>query len=291
MKKFLLLCAICLFVLFSGCHHLGHCAEKQINIAAASYPVWLFTTNIVAGARNVHLELLVPADAGCPHDFSLRPADLARLAKADILIINGAGLEGYLAKPLTQLDKQPEIIDASQNVPLLDVAKPGHVNSHIFAAPGTAAIMVGNIGARLASLDPANAGIYAQNGARFVEKLKALSHKFQNLGRQAKNKGIILEHDGLAYLAANASLEILAILENSASAAQLAKVRQLASERKPALLAGDAQYQDRLLKTLAQETNIPFAKLNICASGPVDAPKDYYLQIMNENLATLEKFF
>lgn len=288
MKKLMLVCAICLASLLAACHF-GHCAEKRLNIVAASYPVWLFAANLIEGAPDAHLELLVPADAGCPHDFSLRPADLQKLAKADILIVNGAGLEAYLTKPLGQLDQKPQIIDAGQNVPLLSAAEPGHFNEHTFAAPATAAIMAGNIGAGLANLDPANASTYASNGARFVSSLKDLSDKLRAIGQRAKNRGIILEHNGLAYLASNAGLDILATVENSASATELAKIRELAISKKPALLAGDSQYPDRLLQTLAQETDIPFAKLNICASGPME--KQYYLAAMAENLKTLEQFF
>lgn len=279
-------------MLLAACHH-GRCAEKTLRILATTFPVYQFTANVCHTARNVEVELLIPAAAGCPHDFALKPADLKKIADANIIVINGAGLEEFLTKPLASMHKKPEILDAGLNVPVLGEAdgNSDHVNPHIFASPANAALMVANIATRLSILDPENLPIYNQNATIYVEDLKKMGKSFQEVGAKAKNRGIALEHDALAYIAHNAGLNIVATFENSASASQLASLKKKLVKDKPALLAGDAQYPDRLLQTLATETKIPFAKLNTGASGPGDAPLDYYLSVMKKNLETLEKFF
>lgn len=292
MKKLSGIICLAVMLLLGACYH-GHCAEKTLRILATTFPVYQFTANVCHGAKNVEVDLLIPAAAGCPHDFALKPADLNKLATADIIIINGAGLEEFLTKPLASLHKKPEILDAGLNVPVLGEAdgSSDHVNSHIFASPANAALMVANIATRLSILDPENLPIYNQNATIYVEALKKLSESLQEVGSRAANRGIALEHDALAYLAHNAGLNIVATFESSASASQLANLGKLLAKDKPALLAGDAQYPDRLLQTLAAETKIPFAKLNTGASGPSDAPLDYYTSVMKKNLETLEKFF
>lgn len=288
MKRLLFVLLSGIFLVLTACNHV-RC--ETFRILASTFPIYQFTENISADAANIELSLLVPASAGCPHDLALKPADIQKLAKANVLVINGAGLEEFLAKPLNSLENRPEIIDAGSSVPVLDDGSNDHVNAHIFASPANARIMVSNIALRLSELNPENAAIYTKNATAYAEKLEALSLKFQQIGQRAKNRGIALEHDALAYLALNAGLDIVTIFENALSANALAKLELLLVSKKPALLAGDAQYPDRLLRTLAKETGIPFAQLDPCAAGPVNATPDYYLAVMQRNLELLEKFF
>lgn len=295
MKKFFAILCATLIMGLTACSHV-HCQEtsqKPVKVVASTFPVWLFTANIIADTSGIDLELLIPAAAGCPHDFALKPADLQKLAQAKALIINGAGLEEFLAKPLANMENKPDIIDASVNIPLLDNQSDAHdhINPHVFAAPGEAFLMVRNIAAGLAALDEANAEKYAANAAAYMEKLNALSKKLEHLGQAAKNRGIVLEHDGLAYLAANAALIVVATIETPASPAQLATLQKLIEESKPALIAGEEQFPDRIIKTLSAETGVPYCQLNSCASGPADAPLDYYETAMTKNIEILEKYF
>lgn len=288
MKKILFF--LLLFLTLSGCHHV-RCAEKPQNILAATFPVWIFTANICHEVPGLKVELLIPASAGCPHDFALRPADLQKLSQAQTIVINGAGLEEFLAKPLTELQKRPNIIDASAGLPLLDGEHYSTINPHVFASPGEAAKMVRNIARALASQYPDLKGALLANAEAYSQKLEAISNRLIALGQKAPNKNIAIEHDALAYLATNAGLNIIAEVEPGSSPAVLARIRSTLAQTPPALLAGDAQYADRMLKNLAEELKLPFAILDPCASGPDHASPDYYEKVMLENLKALEKYF
>lgn len=294
------------FLFLAGLAVLGVCqaggcygaSNGQFRILASTFPVYVFCANITKDAPDTSLELLVPAAAGCPHDFAMRPADMLKLAKASVLVVNGAGLEDFLSKPLGSLPQPPAIVDAAANIPLLPVQGPdghdhdhGHYNSHIFAAPAQARLMVLNIADGLSKLDPANAEIYQANAEKFAASLENLAKRFAAVGQKAKNPRIALNHDALAYLAQDANLKIIAVFENADSAATIAGLKKRLTSEKPALLAGDSQYPARLLKTLASETGIPFALLDPCANGPENPPLDYYLRVMEANLKTLEESF
>lgn len=298
----------CLIIFTGGCHSFQHHAafaqDASIRVVASTFPVYLFAANICAGGKDVKLELLIPAGMGCPHDFTMRPADLRKLALADILIINGDGLEDFLTKALEGLPKQPVLIDASANVPKLPAEDhAGHedhkhehhdhggINPHIFASPSNAAIMAQNIASALAAADPGNADLYRKNGENYSQALSALGDAFEKIGKSAKNPNIALEHSALAYLARNARLQIVALFENGDSASLIARLAAKLKTDKPALLAGDSQYPDRLLKALARESGLPYAQLDTGASGPQNPPRDYYQQIMEKNLKILEEHF
>lgn len=283
--------AMAALVCCHGFHH-GVCAEKEDktrHVLATTFPVWQFAGNVLKGAKNVELELLVPASAGCPHDYAPSPADMRKLARADIIVMNGCGLEDFLDKAVKEIAPHAKIVDAGANITA--IRENGHINPHIFAAPKEAAAMAENIGAALARLDPANADVYAANSRQWADKMGNLAKRFEEMGAKAKNRGIALEHDALAYLARNAALKIEAIVEGHASAANLARLRREFMNNPPALLAADSQFSDHSMETLAKETGLPLARLDPCASGPASAPLDYYEKTMENNLKTLAEYF
>lgn len=296
------------FLFIASCHSFHHhsvqAQDAPLKVLASTFPVYIFAKNICAGAKNVNLELLIPASIGCPHDFTLRPADMRKLAQADILIINGDGLEDFLLKSLDGLTKKLMLVNAATKVPKLPLAghgghedheyeqhEHGGINPHIFASPSNAAIMVNNIADGLAKADHSNSETYRRNGESYSMVLENLGKSFEKIGRNAKNPNIALEHSALAYLARNARLQIVALFENGDSASTISRLIENLKKEKPVLLAGDSQYPDRLLKTLAQETGLPYVLLDTGASGPPNPPLDYYQQIMGKNLEILEARF
>lgn len=296
MKRFLVVMAMIMAVFACACHGGHHvcAAEKPFKVLASIFPVYLFTANVCADAKNVQVELLIPAAAGCPHDFALKPQDMQKLAKADVLVINGAGLEEFLEKILSGPASGLPVIDGGANIALLPEAGHeghDHGNPHIFAAPEDAAIMVGNIAAGLARLDPANAAVYEKNAAEYQGVLREISDRLKETGQKAANRRVALEHDALAYLARNAGLEVVNVFENSIAASRMASLLKELKASAPKVLAGDSQYPDRLLKTLSSETGIPFIQLNPCAGGPENAPLYYYQKVMEENLDILGNSF
>lgn len=304
MRKILGILAFALIFMGAGCHygHYGHCAEllpresgedtgdRPLRIVASIFPIYLFAANVIGDAPGVQLDLLAPAAAGCPHDFALKPADMAKLARADALIINGGGLENFLGDTLAEMKRKPRVIDASEGIVFLK-DEAGKSNPHVFASPSLAATMSANIAKYLGKMDKTNADLYAQNARAYGHKLQAISSRLQSIGERAKNKGIALEHDALAYIAADAGLTVVAELEHGASAARMVQLKKLLLEKKPVLLAGDSQFPDKVLHTLALETFLPYVSLDTCASGPADARKNFYEKTMEQNYKLLEHYF
>ena len=212
-----------------------------------------------------------------------------------MLVINGHDLEDFLEKMLQTPPPGLKVITAGEGIAALPAAASSHGhehgNPHIFAAPEEAARMVLNIASALSDIDPVNAAIYKENAQKFSKQADELSSRLKALGQKAANKNVVISHDGLAYLMHNANLEVAAILENSDSLAKLTALKREFKNNRPALIAGDAQYPDKLAMALARETDIPFARLDICASGPQNPPLNFYQEVMENNLKILEKYF
>lgn len=75
-------------------------AEENGNrkILCTTYPVFLFVREVANGGP-LQPQLLLPPEAGCPHDYSLTPADLMKISgEGTLLIRNGLGLDDALWK-------------------------------------------------------------------------------------------------------------------------------------------------------------------------------------------------
>ena len=90
-------------------------AEAKVRLLASTYPVYLITRGVTQSSPVVQVDLLIPAQTGCPHDYALTPRDMQKLAKARIVVINGLGLEAFLEKPLAAAGKFT-VVDSSKGV-------------------------------------------------------------------------------------------------------------------------------------------------------------------------------
>lgn len=279
-------------------------ADGRFTVLATTFPIWLFTRNVCRDVPGARVELFVPAQTGCPHGFSPSPADLRKLAGADAIVVNGLGLEAFLAQPVRALDREHAVIDAGRGTTPLPAPEggadgrhgPPGVNPHIFAGPAQAARMARAIGEGLARRDPAHAPAYRANASAYAERLEALAADLAAIGKHAPRTGIVLQHDDLAYLAHDAGLQTLAVLRAGDESATLSAARlnalthRLATER-AVLIAGEPPVPDRGVELLARESGIPWALLDPVASGPENAPLDYYERSMRANAQTLRRYF
>ena len=122
-----------------------------------------------------------------------------------------------------------------------------------------------------------------------------MGRRLAEVGACAPRKGIVLQHDALAYLVHDAGLEVMDVIQESEdvqpSAARLMELVRRIREEKPVLIAGEPQYSDKPAQTLARETGVPAAQLDPVASGPADAPLGYYEAVMAANCKILEHYF
>ncbi|MHC1743449.1 MAG: metal ABC transporter substrate-binding protein [Syntrophobacteraceae bacterium] len=226
-------------------------AQPEVRIVASTFPVFLFTRNIVNGAPGVVVESMLPASMGCPHDYVLTPGDMEKISRANIFVANGLGLEEFLGAPLERANPKVVLVDSSSNI--RDVIEGGHEhadesgegpehnhgeraepehaseahhpehgdghphehagpNPHLFASPRMAAMMVRNIASALVVADPANSALYKSNSAAYAEALETLAEEARVVGSKLNNRRVITQHAVFDYLARDMGLEIEAVV-------------------------------------------------------------------------------
>ena len=291
----------------------------ELNVLCTTFPIHQIARNVAQGRPGVDLQLMLPAGMGCPHDYALTPQDLRKIAAADVLVVNGLGLEEFLGAPVATANPDVETIDSSAGIPdLLEYAHehseaeeecdheaeadPGHeehdhghprhagVNPHLFASPRQAARIALNVAAGLSKADPEGAGVYFRNAQAYADRLNALADEMAALGRTLKNSRIVEPHGVFDYLARDMGLEIVAVLrphgQEPSAAEMLELVRTLRAKQAGAIFT-EPQYPAKVGAALARETGLPTATLDPVATGPDEAPLDYYETAMRRNMEVL----
>jgi zinc transport system substrate-binding protein len=279
----------------------GNPAQK-LKILASTFPITLFTRNITANVDGVSVESMLPPSMGCPHDYVLTPEDMQKISRAGVFVANGLGLEEFLGAPLRRANPRISVIESSAGIrdtlqPRAEGRGKDHhehagANPHLFSSPRMAAKMVRNIALALAKLDPPHAEAYARNGATYAAALEELGNACIETGSRLKNRRVVTQHEVFDYLARDMGIEIVAVVEESpgrepSAAAMLALVGTIRKKRVGAIFT-EPQYPAKAAEMLGRETGIAVSSLDPVATGPDDAPLDYYQRVMRRNLQTIE---
>lgn len=298
MKRIFFLTAVMMMSASAG-------AADGLKVLCTTYPVYQIARNVVQGRDSVSLQLMLPANMGCPHDYALTPQDMQTLTGAKVLIVNGLGLEEFLGAPVKRVNPGLVVIDSSEGAKdLLQYSGEEHghaeekggqhgaaANPHMFASPRMASQMAATIAAGLAVVDPAGAALYRKNAESYAARMSKLSEECAALGKILKNNRIVAQHGVFDYLARDIGLEVVAVLQAHAgqepsAADMLAIVQKVRSEKAGAIFT-EPQYPAKVGNTIAKETGIPVAVLDPFATGPDNAALDLYETVMRRNLETL----
>jgi len=162
--------------------------DSPTRILTTFFPIYLFTLNLTHDIPGLQVDILLPADYGCPHDFSLAPEDIRKIHQADIIVTNGLGLDDFLLD-IKSAARTAKVITATSQVtplPLRSYHKhEGHsgeelnqYNPHPFASPHQVPIMVRQIASSLASLIPEQAERIDANRDAYLSRLNSLDKTF-----------------------------------------------------------------------------------------------------------------
>ena len=88
------------------------------TVVTSFYPIYLFALNLTQGIDGITIRNLAAPNTGCLHDYQLSTGDMKVLNKADVFLINGAGMESYLTRVMDTFPKLP-VVDASAGITLL----------------------------------------------------------------------------------------------------------------------------------------------------------------------------
>jgi zinc transport system substrate-binding protein len=121
--------------------------------------------------------------------------------------------------------------------------------------------------------------------------MNGLASAFAALGRTLRNRRVVMQHGAFDYLARDMGLDVVGVVQAHAgqepSAADMLRIVRTVRTAHAGAVFTEAQYPAGGGETIAREAGIPAAALDPGASGPADAPLDYYETVMRKNMETL----
>ena len=197
----------------------GGQAEKLKVVATTS-----IVSDIVSqvGGEQIELATLLPLGAD-PHGFEPAPQDIAKLADADVVFANGAGLEDFLDNLIESAGAEGKVVYVSEGIALIQCEEEskdeheGEGNSskhegadpHTWIDPNNVIVWVKNIENKLRELDPENSATYKANAETYEKDLKALDAWIRQQVAQIPetDRKIITDHTLFCYFIDEYGLE------------------------------------------------------------------------------------
>ncbi|MBQ3135700.1 MAG: zinc ABC transporter substrate-binding protein [Oscillospiraceae bacterium] len=301
----LLLCLL----LLAGCAPAGQDEQQvQVNIVATTYPAYLAALTVTEGVDRVSVSRLDTGSVSCLHDYTLTVSDMKKLSRADVIVMNGAGMEDFMSDALAT--STAAVIDCSEGVSLLPATghhdhdhehhdHDSHFDGHYWMDPIQ---MAAAVDAVLTGLLPLLGEGHAATLTYNASTAHLLLNQCYTSGLDAvqdlsaANAQLITFHDGFAYFAAAFGLPLLASIEeeagSEASAKEIIHVTELVREYELPAIFTEVNGSDATARAISRETGCGVYALSTIMDGREPFADDLspitpYIEAININLATI----
>ncbi len=291
------------------------------RVVATIKPIHALASSVMDGLGKP--ELLIRGLAS-PHGLKLKPSQARLLARAEVVIWIGPGLESDYERALKNLASKAVLVplQAAEGLRIHKLREGGlweahdhhdhghhdhgekehdgkkHGNderradadAHIWLDPYNAIAMTRAIAGALAKVDETNAAVYRANAAKTITRLKALDAEIAQMLRPIRNKRYIVFHDAYQYFERRYRLAPVGSLtvdpHRAASPSRLYDLRKRILARGAACVFREPQFEPKIVNILVRGTP---AKVGILDPLGADLPpgKGVYAMLLRRLAAGL----
>jgi zinc/manganese transport system substrate-binding protein len=264
---------------------------QALNIFACE-PEWGALAGELAGDAQIFVATNARQD---PHQVQARPALIARLRGADLVVCTGAELEiGWMPVLLRQAANpkvqpgRPGYFEAAQQVTLRDVPArldraDGDVhaagNPHLQGDPRHMRAVAVALAARLKQIDAERAALYTQREQAFLTRLDAAIVRWQQTAAPLQGVKVVVHHKDWTYLLAWLGMEEAGTIEPKPGvppgSASLAQLLHEMPQRNARLILYAAYQDKRPAAFVAAKSGVPAVMLPSTVGGS-DAATDLF---------------
>ena len=245
------------------------------------------------GGDLVTVTSLVPK-GGDVHTYEPRPDDVRALARADLVVMNGLGLDDWLDKLLANAPSGTPVIRLAPDLPgaSLISGEGGVPNPHLWLDVSYAEAYVTRIADALAQVDPAHGASYRARSAAYQERLAALDTwiRQQVASIPAQARRIVTFHDAFPYFARAYGITVVGVAvpapgqdPSAGYTAQLIEAIRGAGVR---AIFSEAQFPAKLVEQLAAETGTKVVA-DLYSDSLGDPPVTSYEAVMRWDVGRL----
>ena len=259
------------------------------------------TTTIIAdfvrqvGGDDVEVVSLVGPNADA-HMFEPGPADVARLKGADLLVMNGLGLEGWMTRLVQSSDYKGSVLIAARDVlPRKSEVDGAQIpDPHAWQDVRAARNYVMSINLGLRAIDPAHGDKYRERAAAYDRVLSELNRWIKDQIDQVPKakRAIITSHDAFGYFADAYGLKVYSVhglsTESEPSAEYIAELVEKVRSTGVKAVFLENMSETKSAETLAKDAGaIIGGTLYVDALSTADGPAPNYVAMMRYNVPLL----
>lgn len=286
------------------------------------------TTNVVAdvvariGGDVIDLTALMGPGVD-PHGYQLTPGDRRLLEDADLIFINGLGLEEGVLPFLNDLDSGAPVIEVNANVELREFdlhageehadeehageehageehadeehADEEHAHDgddpHTWFSVPAVMVWTETIAATLSDLDPVNAEAYAAAAEAYRTELAALDAEIRDLVATlpAERRKLVTDHDSFGYYAHEYGFDVIGAVIPGLSTMAAPAAQDLARLQDQIVALGvpaifvGTTVNPSLAERIAQDLDVQVVTIYHGALSDADGPASTYIDMMRHN--------
>jgi len=260
----------------------------------------------VAGSR-AKVAALIPTGVD-PHGFEPTPADVAKVAKSDLLIVNGAGFEAFLDKLIKNAGGSRSVIEASAGLKgrtaregeAAEGSDAASVNQesdpHFWLDPNNVIKYVENIRDGMSKADPDGAAAYASNAQAYISQLKELDGWISSQVGQlpAEKRLLVTNHESFGYFADRYGFKIVGTImpsvgtDASPSAQQMARLVDHVRAAGARAIFLETGSNPQLAQQIAKETGVKVVtELFTHSTTDAGGTAPTYIDMMKSNVKAI----
>ena len=226
------------------------------------------------------------------HMYQPKPSDAVAIAKADLVVFNGLGFEGWIPRLIKNSGYKNRQIIASRGVDAIKNGK--EIDPHAWQSFHNIRLYIQNISQMLIQLRPQHVEALTKRQQKYLDSVSNLEQRLKKqFASIPPNKRIVVtSHDAFGYLGREFKIQFLAplglSLEVEASAEDVAAIIDQIREQSVKALFVENINNPRLLELISAETNVAIGgRLYSDALSEVKGPAGTYLKMMRHNIESL----
>lgn len=270
---------------------------SKLSVVTTNSIIADMTKNIAGDKIDLHSIVPVGQD---PHEYEPLPEDVKKTSNADLIFYNGINLEtggnAWFTKLVKNANKVADkdyfaVSDGVEIIYLEGEDEKGKEDPHAWLNLENGMIYAQNIAKQLIAKDPKNKETYEKNLATYLEKLATLDkeakEKFNNI--PAEKKMIVTSEGCFKYFSKAYQVPSAYIweinTEEEGTPDQIKHLVEKLRETKVSALFVESSVDDRPMKTVSKDTNIPiYAKIFTDSVAEEGEEGDSYYAMMKWNL-------
>lgn len=217
------------------------------------------------GGKHVTVTSIINKPSVDPHDFEPTPAVAKTVSKADIVVANGLGYDGWMNK-VVRSTKQAKLIRVGEDV----LHRKAGVNEHLWYDAQTMPATANYLAKQLAKQQPQYRAYFKANAKRYIATLKPIQReraKLQAKAKKMRQRQVLVSEPvfdyaltSLGFKVGNRDFENAVEKGTDPSPQVIHKMQRALKQRQVAFFVNNQQVSDKLVAnmvSLAKKNHVP----------------------------------